>query len=99
MALISRTSSDARLLLRPTVQFAISTCRTSLEFDLDSHNPRLSPYEISRGKEVKSMTYEKPEIAPLGPASGSIQNNLKGWGILETHSPFRPTNGAYQADE
>jgi hypothetical protein len=45
------------------------------------------------------MTYETPEIVPLGPASGSIQNNLKGIGVVETHSPFRPTNGAYQADE
>jgi hypothetical protein len=46
------------------------------------------------------MTYEKPEIVPLGPASESIQNNnMKGSGVLETHSPFRPTNGAYLADE
>jgi hypothetical protein len=46
------------------------------------------------------MTYEKPEIVPLGPALESIQNNnMKGSGVLETHSPFRPTNGAYLADE
>jgi len=45
------------------------------------------------------MTYEKPEIVPLGPALESIQNNLKGIGVVETHAPFRPTNGAYLADE
>ena len=45
------------------------------------------------------MRYEKPEIVRLGPASESIQNNLKGIGVVETHAPFRPTNGAYQADE
>jgi hypothetical protein len=45
------------------------------------------------------MIYEKPEIVPLGPAARSIQNNLKGIGPVETHSPFQPTNGAYQADE
>jgi hypothetical protein len=46
------------------------------------------------------MNYEKPEIVPLGSASESIQNhNMKGSGVLETHSPFRPTNGAYLADE
>lgn len=45
------------------------------------------------------MTYEIPEIVPLGPASESIQNNLKGIENVETHSPYRPTNGAYQADE
>lgn len=46
-----------------------------------------------------AMRYEKPEIVQLGPASESIQNNLKGIGVVETHAPFRPTNGAYQADE
>ena len=46
------------------------------------------------------MTYEKPEIVLLGLAAESIQNNnMKGSGVLETHSPFRPTNGAYLADE
>jgi len=47
------------------------------------------------------MNYEKPEIVPLGSASERIQNNnnMKGSGVLETHSPFRPTNGAYLADE
>ena len=45
------------------------------------------------------MTYETPQIVPLGPASESIQNNLKGIGVVEAHSPYRPTNGAYQADE
>ena len=45
------------------------------------------------------MTYEKPEIVPLGPASESIQNNLKGIGVLESAGQHRPTNGAYQADE
>jgi hypothetical protein len=47
----------------------------------------------------KPMTYEKPEIVPLGPASESIQNNLKGIGVLEAQTPRRPTNGAYLADE
>jgi len=45
------------------------------------------------------MTYEKPEIVALGPASESIQNNLKGIGVLEAQTPHRPTNGAYLADE
>lgn len=46
------------------------------------------------------MNYEKPEIVALGSASENIQNNnMKGSGVLETHSPFRPTNGAYLADE
>jgi hypothetical protein len=45
------------------------------------------------------MTYEKPQTVPIGPATEGIQNNLKGIGVVETHSPFRPTNGAYQADE
>ena len=45
------------------------------------------------------MTYEKPEIVPLGSASESIQNNLKGIGVLERKTPRRPTNGAYLADE
>jgi hypothetical protein len=46
------------------------------------------------------MKYEKPEIMPLGPAAEGIQNNnMKGWGVLETHAPFKYTNGAYVADE
>jgi hypothetical protein len=45
------------------------------------------------------MTYEKPEIVVLGSASEVIQNNMKGIGVLETHTPFQLTNGAYQADE
>jgi hypothetical protein len=45
------------------------------------------------------MKYKKPEVVPLGPASECIQNNMKGIGVLETHTPFRPTNGAYLADE
>lgn len=45
------------------------------------------------------MTYVKPEIVPLGSASESIQNNSKGIGTVETHAPYQPTNGAYQADE
>jgi hypothetical protein len=46
------------------------------------------------------MTYEKPEIVPLGPAAESIQNNnLKGIGVLDAQTPRRLTNGAYQADE
>ncbi len=48
----------------------------------------------------KPMTYEKPEIVPLGPASESIQNNnLKGIGVLDAQTPRRPSNGAYLADE
>jgi hypothetical protein len=48
----------------------------------------------------KPMTYEKPEIVPLGPAVESIQNNnLKGIGVLDAQTPRRPTNGAYLADE
>jgi len=47
----------------------------------------------------KSMTYEKPEIVSLGPASEGIQNNLKAIGVLEAQTPRRPTNGAYLADE
>jgi len=59
---------------------------------------RVSAEEIE-GKEVTPMNYEKPELVPFGSASESIQNNMKGSGVLETHSPFRPTNGAYLADE
>lgn len=46
------------------------------------------------------MNYEKPEIVTLGSASENIQNNnMKGWGVLETHLPFKYTTGAYVADE
>jgi hypothetical protein len=46
------------------------------------------------------MKYEKPKLTALGSASESIQNNnIKGKGVLETHSPFDLTNGAYLADE
>jgi len=46
------------------------------------------------------MKYEKPELVALGSASESIQNNnMKGKGVLETHSPYELTNGAYQSDE
>lgn len=45
------------------------------------------------------MKYEKPEVVAIGPASESIQNNAKAIGVLETHSPFEETNGAYEADE
>lgn len=46
------------------------------------------------------MNYEKPEVVVLGPASDCIRStNIKGHGVLETHAPFKPTNGAYVADE
>jgi hypothetical protein len=46
------------------------------------------------------MTYEKPEIVPLGLAAESVRsNNLKGFGVLDSQTPRRLTNGAYQADE
>jgi len=46
------------------------------------------------------MKYEKPEVVALGPASDCIQsNNIKPNGVLETHAPFRPSTGAYLADE
>jgi hypothetical protein len=45
------------------------------------------------------MNYEKPEVVELGPASDCIQSNMKGLGVLETHSPFLRTTGAYVADE
>jgi hypothetical protein len=47
-----------------------------------------------------TMNYEKPEVVVLGPASDCIQStNIKGLGVLETHAPFKFTNGAYLADE
>jgi hypothetical protein len=51
-----------------------------------------------RGKEVKTMKYEKPEIAVVGSAIEAVQNsNIKAF--LPTDSPQGTTVGAYHSDE
>lgn len=53
---------------------------------------------IQKGKEVRTMKYEKPELVAFGPACDAIQGSGKGHGTTDT-SERRPSTSAYEADE
>jgi len=45
------------------------------------------------------MTYSKPEVLALAPATNAIQGIGKGEGSVETAFPHQPSTPAYEADE
>jgi hypothetical protein len=55
------------------------------------------PRKIFDGKEVKNMTYTKPELTLLGRAADAVQGMGKGG--QKTDFPGTQTTSAYEADE
>jgi hypothetical protein len=68
-----------------------------LAFRPNSFNSR--EWEISTGKEVKKMTYAKPQIVHAGSATESIQGTKPIGAFADVNPTKHQTLAAYEADE